>query len=366
VDNLEGTTSYRKALSGKRHFSGKHSIAPDSPAYDASEEDNDPLTDDNASGASIPAIARVNAGRSSNLNAATSSSRFRHPVTAENAIDSGVESPMYDGDVESSATAGPDLRYHTSKPSVDSTLTSPVASTFLAEPTVITQPGSVTTLGLDQVELRPVPVLETQFDPYSLTPEAVQDFIMNVMMSPNHAYKITPPPVGRPVRVYADGVYDIFHFGHALQLKQAKLSFPLVHLLVGVNSDEDVRVHKAATVMLHAERCESLRHCRWVDEVVEEAPWVIDQQFLDRWQIDYVAHDDDPYASSGMDDVYSYCKSRGKFIPTRRTPGVSTSDLLERIVSGYRKRDWDAKLEKMGHPELMAVRSDGSAHENSV
>ena len=48
----------------------------------------------------------------------------------------------------------------------------------------------------------------------------------------------------------------------------------------------------------------------------------------------------------------------GKFIPTRRTPGVSTSDLLERIVSGYRKRDFDAKLEKIGHAELKAAGSD--------
>jgi choline-phosphate cytidylyltransferase len=57
----------------------------------------------------------------------------------------------------------------------------------------------------------------------------------------------------------------------------------------------------------------------------------------------------------------------GKFIPTRRTPGISTSDLLERIVSGYRKRDWDAKLEKIGHPELMAAGSDyDSSRESSV
>ena len=48
----------------------------------------------------------------------------------------------------------------------------------------------------------------------------------------------------------------------------------------------------------------------------------------------------------------------GKFIPTRRTPGVSTSELLERIVSGYRNRDFDDKLTKMGHAELRAEGSD--------
>ena len=51
-------------------------------------------------------------------------------------------------------------------------------------------------------------------------------------------------------------------------------------------------------------------------------------------------------------------ENTGKFLPTRRTPGVSTSELLERIVSGYRSRIFDKKLARMGHAELMAEGSD--------
>lgn len=58
-------------------------------------------------------------------------------------------------------------------------------------------------------------------------------------------------------------------------------------------------------------RLEAARHCRWVDEVVPDAPWIIDQAFLDKWKIDYVAHDEDPYAAEGHEDVYSYVKSQG-------------------------------------------------------
>jgi len=110
--------------------------------------------------------------------------------------------------------------------------------------------------------------------------------------------------------------------------------------------------------MAHPERLEAARHCRWVDEVIAEAPWVIDDAFIEKHQIDYVAHDEENYASAGHKDVYHYVKSIGKFLPTRRTPGVSTSDLLKRIVSGYRTCEFDDKLTKMGYADLKAEGSD--------
>ncbi|XP_068324919.1 choline-phosphate cytidylyltransferase 1-like isoform X2 [Pyrus communis] len=103
----------------------------------------------------------------------------------------------------------------------------------------------------------------------------------------------------RPVRVYADGIYDLFHYGHARSLEQAKKL--------------------------------------WVDEVIPDAPWVLSQEFLDKHKIDFVAHDSLPYAdaSGSGKDVYEFVKSVGKFKETKRTDGISTSDLIMRIVKDY-------------------------------
>ncbi|KTF78303.1 hypothetical protein cypCar_00021852 [Cyprinus carpio] len=125
-------------------------------------------------------------------------------------------------------------------------------------------------------------------------------------------------PAHRPVRVYADGIFDLFHSGHARALMQAKNLFPNTQLIVGVCSDALTHKYKGYTVMTEDERYEALIHCRYVDEV-----------------IDFVAHDDIPYTSAGSEDVYKHIKEAGMFVATQRTEGISTSDLITRIVRDY-------------------------------
>ncbi|KAJ2373169.1 choline-phosphate cytidylyltransferase [Coemansia sp. RSA 2607] len=150
-------------------------------------------------------------------------------------------------------------------------------------------------------------------------------------------YHINPPPRDRPVRLYCDGIYDLMHYGHMRALEQAKKSLPNVYLMVGVCNDEETHSRKGKTVQSDHERYESMRHCRWVDEVIPDAPWFVTQEFLDQHEIDYVCHDDLPYASAESDDVYAFVKAQGRFLPTQRTDGVSTSDLITRIVRDYDK-----------------------------
>lgn len=142
-------------------------------------------------------------------------------------------------------------------------------------------------------------------------------------------------PKNRPVRIYCDGVYDMFHYGHMRSLMQAKKLFPNVYLMVGVTSDNSTVENKGKLIMNEKERYESLRHCKYVDEVIEDAPWILTNNFLELHKIDFVCHDDIPYKSKNSCDIYKFLKEQKKFIPTRRTLGISTSDIITRIVRDY-------------------------------
>uniref|UniRef100_A0A4W5KSC0 choline-phosphate cytidylyltransferase n=1 Tax=Hucho hucho TaxID=62062 RepID=A0A4W5KSC0_9TELE len=135
----------------------------------------------------------------------------------------------------------------------------------------------------------------------------------------------------RPVRVYADGIFDMFHSGHARALMQAKGLFPNTHLIVGVCSDDLTHNLKGFTVMNEDERYEMTRS--YVDEIVRNAPWMLTPEFLADHRIDFVAHDDYPYSSAGREDVYKHIKAASGVFA--RTEGISTSDIITRILRDY-------------------------------
>lgn len=149
------------------------------------------------------------------------------------------------------------------------------------------------------------------------------------------AEKMYQIPQDRAVRIYCDGIYDMFHYGHGRFLSQVKSLFPNVCLVVGVCNDELTMKFKGSLVMKESERYESVRYCRFVDEVIEDAPWVITMDFLNEKKIDYVAHDEAPYAHAGARDLYEHIKKLGRFIPTKRASRISTTGIITRMIKDY-------------------------------
>lgn len=82
--------------------------------------------------------------------------------------------------------------------------------------------------------------------------------------------------------------YDMVHFGHANSLRQAKA---LGHvLIVGVHTDEEISKHKGPPVFTQEERYKMVRAIKWVDQVVEGAPYVTTLDTLNKYQCDFCVH----------------------------------------------------------------------------
>ena len=151
----------------------------------------------------------------------------------------------------------------------------------------------------------------------------------------------------RKIRVYSDGCWDMFHYGHARQLEQIKKMHPNIELVIGICSCAEILSNKGRYVMDDNERIESIKHCRWADEIYFPAPWSPTLKFLDSIGIDFIAHDAIPYNVPGVGDCYQEMKENGRFLPTLRTEGVSTSDLLVRILK--EKDDYTERNLKKGY-----------------
>lgn len=137
--------------------------------------------------------------------------------------------------------------------------------------------------------------------------------------------------------------------------------------------------------MAEEERYEALRHCRYVDEVLRDAPWTLTQEFLEKHKVSQVFAQFRTHNSLRLTLWFVFsrltlwhmmtshtplldlrtCTSilrrqvrksirrlracvclcfrpgltcvsvSGMFVPTKRTEGISTSDLITRIVRDY-------------------------------
>jgi ethanolamine-phosphate cytidylyltransferase len=137
-------------------------------------------------------------------------------------------------------------------------------------------------------------------------------------------------PKRKPIRVWADGCFDMMHYGHANALRQARMLGD--ELVVGVHSDADIIRHKGPPVMNEKERYAAVRGCKWVNEVVEGAPYVTELSWLEKYNIDFCVHGEDISTDENGRDSYEEVKKAGRFRIIKRTDGVSTTDLVGRML----------------------------------
>ena len=129
-------------------------------------------------------------------------------------------------------------------------------------------------------------------------------------------------------RVYVDMVADLFHVGHLNLIKEAYSCGDAV--IVGVHSDEDVESYKRRPTIEEQQRYEMVRSCKYVDEVIEEAPLVITEEFLNDYEIDIVIHGDDVTEEIKRQHKLVLEKGMMKYVPY--TKGISTTSIMNKII----------------------------------
>lgn len=130
------------------------------------------------------------------------------------------------------------------------------------------------------------------------------------------------------VRVYVDMVGDLFHAGHVELLRAAREHGD--RLVVGVLSDETAAAYKRRPIMTLDERVAVVEACRYVDEVIADAPLRITAEFLAEHDLDLVVHGDDVDAEVAA-DVYGPAASTGRLRLVPRRGAVSTTEVIARV-----------------------------------
>ncbi|PXW86024.1 cytidyltransferase-like protein [Nitrosomonas sp. Nm84] len=143
-------------------------------------------------------------------------------------------------------------------------------------------------------------------------------------------------------RVYTRMVADLFHEGHVNFLRAARALG--THLTVCVVSDERVVENKGKLpVMKQAERAAAVSACKYVDAVMTETPANVSAEFMQQHGFDIYT-----FACASEQeriDKYKLCET----LPAQTiqeleyTPGISTSDLVTRILEGAGSKDVGTK-----------------------
>lgn len=136
----------------------------------------------------------------------------------------------------------------------------------------------------------------------------------------------------KKVKVYVDIVGDLFHSGHIEFLKKAKSLGD--YLIVGVLADDVVEGYKRVPVLTLEERVNVIAACKYVDEVVIAPPLRLTYEMIEELGINFVVHGDD-FNMDLIQDQYGVAFELGIFRTVPYTPGISTSNIIHRIVERH-------------------------------
>lgn len=131
-------------------------------------------------------------------------------------------------------------------------------------------------------------------------------------------------------------------------------------LLVGLHNDEDIAKNKGPTVMNLAERVAAVNACRFSTLCVPHAPYVTSIPWISHYGCQYVTHGDDITSDASGEDCYRFVKRAGRMKIVPRTPGISTTDLVSRMLNISKDHFIDSLLDCIQGKEDTSGKAGGA------
>ena len=144
--------------------------------------------------------------------------------------------------------------------------------------------------------------------------------------------------------IFCDGIFDLFHRGHLRHLEKIHQHFDEpIYLIVGVINDNVSTDYKRKPILPEKHRYNILKSCLYVNKVILLDCLHINQDFMEKYNIDYVVHS---FADSSDKDnqfqYYSIPIKNNKFITLDYNQGISTTTII--TDSGLSGKDiWEKK-----------------------
>ena len=134
------------------------------------------------------------------------------------------------------------------------------------------------------------------------------------------------------MRIYTDGVFDMFHRGHLECFKTIKKLYPDCHLVVGVVSDKDTESYKRIPIINQDDRLEIIKSIKYVDEVVFPGPLYMTRQFIEKHNIDLIVHGfANPADINTQQKFFAIPMELGKFKEIPYYSKISTTDIIKKV-----------------------------------
>ncbi|KAG0088041.1 Ethanolamine-phosphate cytidylyltransferase [Podila epicladia] len=155
----------------------------------------------------------------------------------------------------------------------------------------------------------------------------------------------------------------MMHYGHYNALRQARAMGGVI--IAGIHSDGEIANHKGPSVMTETERIAAVSACRWVDELVLDAPYQTSLDWITYYHCDICVHGDDASTLANGTDSFALVKQAGRYRECQRTAGVSTTDLVGRLLLLTRDHHQHANANRTEVEASKVQRTAGNVTESS-